>query len=131
MYPSMVVCAPDLNQKVMMRYLRKMEENAIDAIMIAKADRLSALGKEITPQVVSENINNLNKLLEFYIDAQETIQPLPKLLDGNEIMALLKITPSPILGNIIKALKEAQLSSDVSTKADAINFVKNLYQKIR
>ena len=126
MYPSMVVSAPDLTEKVMMRYVRKMEDNAIDAIIIAKADRLSALGPEVTKEMVEENLTLLDKLLNFYIKAQETIKPLPKLLDGNDIMKVFKICPSPMLGEILDKLHEAQINGDVNTKEEALNFVKSI-----
>ena len=126
MYPTAVVSAPDLNDKVMMRYVRKSEDNAIDNILIAKADRLSALGPEITQEIVDENISLLNKLLQFYLDAKDTLKPLPKLLDGNEVMEILNLSPSPRLGEILEALNEAQISGDILTKDDAIKFVKSL-----
>ncbi len=125
MYPTMVVQAPELTDKVMMRFVRKMEDSAIDNILIAQADRLSAQGPEITKEIVEENISALNKLLIFYLQAQETIKPLPKLLDGNEVMKILNIKPSPILGKILNSLHEAQISGDVTTKEEAVSFVKN------
>lgn len=125
MYPTMVVQAPELTDKVMMRFVRKMEDDAIDNILIAQADRLSARGPEITDEIVNENISALNKLLQFYLKAQETLKPLPKLLDGNEVMKILNISPSPKLGQIINALNEAQINGDIITKEDAISFVKN------
>ena len=51
-YPSNVIDAPDLNEKIMMRYIRKMGENVIDNIILAKADRLSARGEAITEEIV-------------------------------------------------------------------------------
>ena len=128
MYPSAVVSAPDLNYKVKMRYVRKSEDNAPDYIIIAKADRLSALGPEITKQTVEDNINSLNDLLSYYFNEREKLEPLPKLLDGAEIMEILGIKPSPKLGKIINALQEAQISQDVITKAQAIEFIKNYEQ---
>lgn len=124
-YPSNVLAAPDLNEKVMMRYLRKMENDVIDNIILAKADRLSALGEDITDEIVKENLDGLDKLLNFYLEKRDTMKPLPKLLDGNEIMELKGITPSPLLGEIVNALNEAQLNGDVVTKNDAVCFVKN------
>ena len=53
------------------------------------------------------------------------IQPLEKLLDGTDIMELLNISQGPILGEIIKELKEAQISGDVNNKQEAIEFVLN------
>lgn len=124
MYATMVVCAPELTEKIMMRYVRKMGDNSLDAIIIAKADRLSALGPEITDETVQTNIHLLNILQNFYIKAQETIQPLPKLLDGNEIMKILNIKPSKCLGEILNQLHEAQINGDITTKEEAIDFVK-------
>ena len=101
-----------------------MENNVIDNIILAKADRLSARGQAVSEEMVQNNINGLNKLLEFYLEKKATLKPLPKLLDGNDIMSLLNIKQSPKLGEIIKKLHEAQLDGDVSTKEDAVNFVK-------
>lgn len=123
-YPSNVICAPDLNEKVMMRYIRKMGVNVIDNIVLAKADRLSARGEAITDEMVKENIDGLNKLLEFYFEKRETMKPLPKLLDGFEVMQIKGIKQSPLLGKILNALKEAQLNGDINTKEEAIEFVK-------
>ena len=126
MYPSAVVSAPDMSEKTMMRYLRKSEDNAIDNILIAQADRLSALGPEITGEIVNNNINALNNLMDFCIETRKNIKPLPKLLDGNEIMQILNIKPSPKLGEILDTLKEAQISGDITTKEEAVNFIKTL-----
>lgn len=124
MYATMVVCSPQLTDKIMMRFVRKADEDAIDMITIAKADRLSALGPEITSEIVNENLTALTKLQNFYIESLETIEPLPKLLDGNEIMDLIDIKPSATLGKILNDLHEAQLNGEINTKEEAIDFVK-------
>lgn len=129
MYPTAVVSSPELTEKVMMRFVRKMDENAIDNILIAQADRLSARGPEITEEIVNENITSLNNLLQFYLTQKDSLKPLPKLLDGNEIMKILNISPSPILGKIIESLFEAQISGEISTKEEAVEFVKTFYLK--
>lgn len=124
-YPSHVMNSPQITEKIMMRYVRKMDKNSIDAIILAQADRLSARGPEITDEIVERNITALNMLLKFYLEARETLKPLPKLLDGNEVMKILNIKPSRRLGEIMDALHEAQISGDVLTKDHAIEFVKN------
>ena len=62
---------------------------------------------------------------KIYFEKRETMKPLPKLLDGNEVMKILSITPSHRLGEIMSALKEAQISGEVNTKEEAVTFVKN------
>lgn len=125
-YPSHVMTSPQITEKIMMRYVRKMDINSIDAIILAQADRLSARGPEITDEIVERNITSLNMLLRFYLEARETLKPLPKLLDGNDVMKILNIKPSKKLGEIMEALHEAQISGDVMTRDHAVEFVKKL-----
>ena len=125
MYPSSVISAPNLSDKIYMRYVRKAGDNAIDMIVIAKADRLSALGPMVTKQMVDDNINGLNKLQDFYIKIKPTLKPVPKLLSGNDIMKILNIKPSKELGEILNNLNEAQLEGKVNTKEEAIIFVQS------
>ncbi len=125
-YPSHVMNAPQITEKIMMRFVRKMGDNSIDDIILAQADRLSARGPEITDEVVERNITYLNMLLKFYLEARETLKPLPKLLSGNDVMKILDIKPSKKLGEIMDALHEAQLSGEVITKEHAVEFVKKL-----
>lgn len=122
-YPSQVVSSENINEKIYMRYIRKMEANVIDNIILAKADRLSARGPAITEDIVLENIRNLDNLLNYYLSIKDKLKPIPKLLTGDEIMELKKIPQSPLLGEIIKSLKEEQLEGNIITKEDAINFV--------
>lgn len=125
-YPSNVIDSPNLNEKIYMRFVRKMWEDSVDVIFLAKADRLSALGEEITQKMVDDNINGLSKLMTFYLDVKETLKPLPKLLTGNDLMKDFGLKPSPQMGEILKALHEAQISSEVITKEDAVAFVQKL-----
>jgi len=123
-YPSNVIVAPDLSEKIMTRYIRKMESDVIDNIILAKADRLSAKGEAITQKIIDDNINGLDKLLNFYLDKKDSLKPLPKLLDGTEIMTILNIQQTPELGKIIKKLHEEQLSGNINTKQEAIAYIK-------
>ena len=125
-YPSSVISAPNMNDKIYMRYVRKADDCAIDLVMIAKADRLTARGPAITDEIVKENLDGLEKLLNFYFEKKETLKPLPKLLDGFEVMQIKNIKQSPLLGRILNELKEAQINGDIVTKEDAIEFVKNI-----
>ena len=73
--------------------------------------------------MVNNNINALTKLLNDYLEQYKDMKPLEKLLDGREIMEILNIKQSPKLGEIISALKEAQISGDVNTKQEAVDYI--------
>lgn len=129
-YPSSMMCAKDVNEKAYYRFYRKMKDKVIDVIILAMADRLSAKGEQVTKEMIENNINLLTFLLNNYIKIKETLKPLPKLIDGNEIMEILSIKQSPILGKIINSLKEAQISGEIKTKEEAVFFVKKFNPQI-
>ena len=55
-------------------------------------------------------------------------EPTGNLDSGStkEIMEILKITPGPKLGEVIEALKEAQIEGIVQSREDAVKFIKDL-----
>ena len=128
MYASALVSSTDASEKAYMKFYRKMDSYVIDLIIISMADRLSALGEAVTTQMVEDNINALSNLLNSYLELKKEIKPLPKLIDGVEIMELLNIKQGSELGKIISALKEAQLSGDVNTKQEAKDFVVKVFK---
>ena len=45
------------------------------------------------------------------------------LLDGNDIRQLLKIRPGPIVGELLTALREAQVTGAAGTVDEASDFI--------
>ncbi|MCD7878705.1 MAG: HD domain-containing protein, partial [Candidatus Gastranaerophilales bacterium] len=127
-YPSSLVSAPDVSEKAFLKFYRKTDGYVIDVIILAMADRLSARGEQVTNEMVENNISNLTKLLNNYVEQKNQIKPVEKLLDGHQIMELLNIEQGPKLGKIIYELKEAQIAGDVNTKQEAIEFIKKSYR---
>ena len=123
LYPAQLMTQG--GDKAMMRFVRKLGDNAIDNIILSRADRLSARGQAITDAMLEKNMKALDDLMNFYLDSRQTLEPLPKLLSGDEVMEILNIKPSRALGEIMKALHEAQISGEITDKAAAIEFVKN------
>lgn len=129
-YPSALVHDSERTEKSTMRFFRKTEGFTLDLIEIAKADRLSARGVDVTEEMVRNNLQRLSELQELYLKSKSEMKPLKKLLDGFEIMELLNISQGERLGYIINELKEAQISGIVTTKTQAVEFVRK-YSEIR
>ncbi|MDD3593870.1 MAG: HD domain-containing protein [Candidatus Gastranaerophilales bacterium] len=126
-YPSQLTRSEEAaSQKAINRMFRKLDNETIDVIILAMADRFSALGPEITKQISEDNFNALTIFLNQYKAFAQTKEPLPKLLDGNEIAEFLNIPRGKELGRIIKELQEAQACGEVLSKKDALNFLKNI-----
>ena len=127
-YPSSLMSGIDVSQKAINRFYRKMDEDTLDIIILAKADRKSALGIEITKEIVDNNIKNLTKLEEGWFNFCQINKEIPKLLNGLEIMEILKLDSPKKLSSIINVLHNAQYDGIVKTKKDAINFLLNNFK---
>jgi putative nucleotidyltransferase with HDIG domain len=125
-YPSQIIVSEGDMKKTYMRFIRKMEDYSADVILLAMADRLSARGPEITEKIVTDNINGLSNLLNYYLEIKDTLKPLPILLDGNDVMKLFNLKPSPKLGKVMTLLKEAQVFGNVNTKSEAICYISSI-----
>ncbi len=75
-----------------------------------------------------ENPLKVQKLVDFYL--KRFIPNRKPLLDGREIMQLLKLKPSPLIGQLLEELVLKQLEGKVKNKEEAEEFLKNLYKKM-
>ena len=64
-YPSNVNIA---NDKSIMKFLRKMNDDTVDILVLAMADRLSARGHDITEAIVTQNLHQLDTLMAKYFE---------------------------------------------------------------
>jgi poly(A) polymerase len=64
-------------------------------------------------------------LYGYYMRYDEIVSP-PVLLNGDELMAQLGLKPSKQIGQLLTAIREAQVIGEVQTKDDALIFVRRL-----
>lgn len=124
-YPSALMKDENVTERAIIRFIRKIGDDTLDLLELARADRLSARGPAVSDEMIEVNLSNLEKLKEKYFEISPKLKEMPKLVDGNEIMQILNLKPSPKLKEIIDEIKELQLEGKINTKEDAINFLKN------
>lgn len=122
-YPASLMNCAD-NKKAFARFVRKLGEDSLDVIKLARADRLSARGKDVTQNMVEENLRHLERLENYYKEVEKLALSPKNLLDGKQIMEILNLKPSKEVGEILEKLKIAQISGEISTKQEAINYIK-------
>ncbi len=128
-YPaSLVLCSTDekKKKKAYAKFFRKMKEDTLDVIALSKADRLSARGSAVSEEMLQKALLHLEDLKKYYFEMENMIKTPKSLLSGDEIMEILNLKPSKKVGEVINSLIEAQISKEIQTKEEAINFIKNL-----
>lgn len=127
LYPSQLIKEgiDSLSDKAIMRFFRKIGEQVPELLSLAMADRKSALGPEITQEIVENNINGLLLLHKKFIENAQALEELPKLASGEDVMEILKIDRGPQVGEILKELRELQITGDISSREEALEFIKH------
>lgn len=122
-YPAALVWQEEVGSKARLRFYRKMYPYFADVIVLSMSDRLSALGKDVTIEMVVKNLSDLSILLQECYDFGDT-QAKPKpFLSGKDIMDITKLPQSKELGDIVKKLYQMQLDGEILTKEDAVSFL--------
>ena len=105
------------------------EEGHDITIMDNKATWAIAFNKDlIAENNLKSPYDSVNDKTWTYDQMYYLMQETTTDVDGNEIMEILNIKPSKIIGEILENIKIAQLSGEITTKEKAIEFVKN-YKK--
>lgn len=109
--------------KALNRFYRTVAEDVPELLLLAFADFGATCGPGLSGDDRLRLENSLLELLDGYPAYLENTKLLPKLIDGSDVMRLLGISPSPLIGEILGALHEAQEMNEVTNRAQAEAFV--------
>lgn len=126
--PGYLADIEDLSKRAIYRYFRDTQNEAASVLLLSIADQRSTRG----PLTRGANRSHHEKVCldlgkEFFRQRRE--KKLPKLVDGNEIMRCLNISPGPLIGKILTEINEAQAVGELKTKKDALRFAKEFIIK--
>ena len=109
-------------------------------IFFSKVYPAQDLLKLIFADIISTIHDTGKPYLDNYWQAKQRIKEIEKigyrgkapnlLLGGREIMKEFKLQSGPKIGELLKALREEQLSKKVKTKQEALKFLKKYLEKI-
>lgn len=111
---------PAPSERVRLRYLRATEPLAPEAIMLAVSDRLSIQGRLVTEEAVARHLQITREMMDAAIAAEEA-EPLPKLIDGDDLMKEFSLEPGPVVGRLLERIDEEQRLGHVTSREEAIS----------
>lgn len=123
MRPHNLSSAPELTERSIYRFFRDTEKLGVPLLLLALADAYA------TRKCKMGELKDYERFVKIMLDyffkpKEEHVKPL---LDGFEIMEILKLEPSKKIGEILEDLKEAQALFQIKSKIEAINYIKSKY----
>ncbi|MFH1226024.1 MAG: HD domain-containing protein [bacterium] len=106
------------------KYFFSQHHPSQDLLQLNFADALATVPQK------GDSLGNF-RALEYRIDqikklGRDHASPPPKLVAGEEIMKISGLTPGPLVGKILTAVREEQLRGKITTSQEAKKFVKKL-----
>jgi len=126
--PGLLEREAKVSRRATYRFLRSTEDAGLEVVLLSLADLLGKRTPPIDQELLSKRVGIARTLLEAYLEApRDEYYPAP-LLRGDEIAQDLALAPGPDIGRLLEALREAQATKEVETKAEAIEFIRATYR---
>jgi tRNA nucleotidyltransferase/poly(A) polymerase len=112
------------SRRAIYRFFRDADEGAIDVILLGLADLRGTRGYALTQQTWAAWVEVGRILLDnLWERPHESVSP-PRLVDGHDLMRELALEPGPAVGELLEAIREAQASGEVATRAEALEYAR-------
>ena len=109
-------------RRAIYRFFRDAREAGIDLVILSLAD-LRATYEHTLPEDLWKTALDVSRiLLENYWERPAEVVKPPSLLDGHEVMQAFALAPSPRVGQLLEAIREAQAMGEIVTKEEALAF---------
>lgn len=107
------------SSRAIYKYFRDTGEAGIDTLFLSLADHLATVGPRVSIDGFKRHVAHISYILEQRF-GEEAITSPPKLIDGDELMAELSLSPGPLLGRLLEAIREAQAVGEVTEHDGAL-----------
>ena len=116
------------SRRAVYRFFRDTKREGASVILLSIADWRATRGAAVDrkKRVIHERI--MFNLLKDYF-RQKTDKPLKKIVDGYDIMGKFNLPPSPVVGKILKKIREEQALGNISTKKKAYGIARDIINR--
>jgi poly(A) polymerase len=116
-----------VTQRAIRRYFVDLGPTGIYVALISLADHLAMRGPEPLTASWERHLATVRILLNTYIRERERILP-PRLIQPDELIRRLNLTPGPIIGKLLDAISEAQAENRLHSKEEALWLAEEILQ---
>ena len=106
------------------RFWHTLRDSGIDVILLAAAEYLAMRGNALKQHDWLNLVETVTALLDVYFNRYDEMVDPRLQLDGNDIQEQLRIKPGPLVGRLLNALREAQVTGEINTLCEAREFVR-------
>lgn len=129
MRPSLLSHSDEFpSKKAVYRFFHDTREAGVDICILSLADMLATYGTTLSQERWARHLDVIRELLKAWFEERmERIYPTP-LINGDELMEELNLAQGPIVGYLLEALREAQVTGNIHSQSEALDLAMDLLQ---
>lgn len=114
----------DVSTRSLYRYWKATEASGVDVALLTQADYLGVYAHTAELKAWLAHLEIVAQLLEgYYFRREEQIAPT-LLVNGNDLIQELAISPSPEVGRLLRKIAEAQAVGEITTREQALDLAR-------
>lgn len=115
--------------RALFRYFRDTKKEAASIALLSMADQRATRGPLSQKTAEKHHIEICGNLVRKFFASQKE-RPFVRLINGDDLITVLQLTPSPAFGKILRDVQEAQATGKITTKDEALALAKKIAGKI-
>src|SRR3990170_322036 len=113
------------SRRAIYRFFRHAGPAGVDLCLLSLADVLATYGPALPQDLWANHIEVVRTLLSaWWEQPSESVSP-PSLLTGHDLISELGLSPGPLIGQLLEAIREAQAVGQIQDRAAALSFARS------
>ncbi len=134
MYPLMICMSkqkqiPAQLKRMIRRYINNVGSLWLPVILISYADMRATRGIRSKPSDIDNMLDLIGMIADIFFN--EIYPSLPVIVTGEDLIREFNLSPGPIIGEILKKIRSAQIDENVKTPSEALELARSLLSKVK
>ncbi len=124
MRPLLLADQKNVSSRAVYRFFRDTHDAGVDVLLHALADHRATYGPEVEDESWPRLVALAARMLaDYWQRSSERVAP-PPLVSGRDLLREFELQPGPRIGELLEAVREAQVTGEVATREEALAFVR-------
>lgn len=127
--PGYLTNIKEVTARSLFRFFRDTGTEALSVLLLSLADQQATCGVKTTAAFKARFKKTAFGLVDEYFQRQERQEKAVRLINGDDLMKIFKLQPSPLVGKVLYEIEEFQAVGRIKTKRQAIEAAGKIIRK--
>ncbi|MEJ2208650.1 MAG: HD domain-containing protein [Anaerolineae bacterium] len=123
MRPLLLAAQGSVSARAVYRFFRDTKDAGVDVVLHALADHRATFAPDVKDEEWPPLVALSARMLGDYWQRRQRVTPEP-LVSGHDLLRTFDLEPGPHIGDLLEAVREAQVAGEVHTREQALALVR-------